>query len=254
MNLRAITLFFLCIFFLNNTVIATGNIEYSNTINVKDKNLRSPPTAIEYASDASSVGDTSDDVSYPKLQEKNSFMGSGNRLHDNKTQGNLVKAFLGLVLIVALILALAWVAKKMSLSRYGINSMMKVRSVLALSAKDKLIVVEVADELLLLGISPSGITKLAELHGRVGLSHEREQDGEVDATDDERSAQSQGDNSTFDHLNINQKIAMLKTLAYKKRAATERSLDENKRGLSANNTSEFSRKLKEFISNGKDLK
>lgn len=72
-----------------------------------------------------------------------------------------------LVLVLALILVLAWLSRKTRIGQWpqtgGASVPMKALSTLNLGLKEKLVVVEVGERRLLLGVTPQQITTLAEL-------------------------------------------------------------------------------------------
>ncbi len=136
------------------------------------------------------------------------------------TSTSLVKAFGGLAIIVVMILSLAWVAKRLNQGRHGFASHMRVVGMLPLGSKEKLVMVKVCDEHLLLGVTPAGISKLHD----VNISDE------LDSEVDERKSSLKP-------------ISLLSFSRAKK--ASENNL------LAANNASEFSKKLKDFLTSGK---
>ena len=136
------------------------------------------------------------------------------------TSTSLAKAFGGLAVIVVMILSLAWVAKRLNQGRHGFASHMRVVGMLPLGSKEKLVMVKVCDEHLLLGVTPAGISKLHD----VNISDE------LDSEVDERKSSLKP-------------ISLLSFSRAKK--ASENNL------LAANNASEFSKKLKDFLTSGK---
>lgn len=76
----------------------------------------------------------------------------------------LASVFFSLLLIVGLIFALAWLVRRFGgAGALGASSSMRVVSSLNLGAKEKVVVVKVGDQQLLLGVTPHQITKLAEV-------------------------------------------------------------------------------------------
>lgn len=78
--------------------------------------------------------------------------------------GSLAQAGLGLFAVIALILGMAWVARRVGLVRHGAGTAsIKVVNSLALSARQKVVTVEVGDTWLVLGVSPNEIRPLHTL-------------------------------------------------------------------------------------------
>jgi len=77
---------------------------------------------------------------------------------------SLAQAGLGLFAVIALILGMAWVARRVGLVRHGTgNASIKVVNSLALSTRQKVVTVEVGDTWLVLGVSPNEIRPLHTL-------------------------------------------------------------------------------------------
>jgi flagellar protein FliO/FliZ len=74
-------------------------------------------------------------------------------------------ALVGLVLVLGLILGMAWLLKRMPGTGLGLrqNDRLRVVSMLAVGAKDRVMVIEVNGEQLLIGVGAGGITKLHQL-------------------------------------------------------------------------------------------
>lgn len=80
--------------------------------------------------------------------------------------GQLVRTALGLVLILGLVFGLAWAAKRVSGSRLvgrGGGGPIQIVGQQALGVKERLLLVEVDGQRILLGVSPGRISRLAEL-------------------------------------------------------------------------------------------
>ncbi|HZF98460.1 MAG TPA: flagellar biosynthetic protein FliO [Pseudoxanthomonas sp.] len=71
-------------------------------------------------------------------------------------------AVVGLVLVLGLIFALAWVLKRMPGAGVGLrqSEQLKVVGMLAVGARERVVVVQVGAEQLLLGVGPGGISRL----------------------------------------------------------------------------------------------
>ncbi|WP_082926678.1 flagellar biosynthetic protein FliO [Cupriavidus sp. D384] len=78
--------------------------------------------------------------------------------------GSLAQAGLGLFAVIALILGMAWVARRVGLVRHGAGTAsIKVVNSLALGTRQKVVTVEVGDTWLVLGVSPNEIRPLHTL-------------------------------------------------------------------------------------------
>ena len=74
--------------------------------------------------------------------------------------GQLVQLMLGLLLVVALIFALAWLLRRVQQIGPAGNRAIKLVASQALGPRDRLLLVQVGDEQILLGISAGRITPL----------------------------------------------------------------------------------------------
>ncbi|CAG2142143.1 hypothetical protein LMG31506_02618 [Cupriavidus yeoncheonensis] len=74
--------------------------------------------------------------------------------------GSLAQAGLGLFGVIALILGLAWAARRAGLVRHGPQGMMKVIGSTMLGARQRLVLVEVGETWLVLGVSAGEIRTL----------------------------------------------------------------------------------------------
>jgi len=74
--------------------------------------------------------------------------------------GSLAQAGLGLFGVIALILAIAWIARRTGLVRHVSGGAMKVVASLSLGARQRLLMVEVGDTWIVLGVSAGEIRPL----------------------------------------------------------------------------------------------
>jgi len=75
----------------------------------------------------------------------------------------LMKLTGGLILVVAAIFCLAWVLKRLKLTQHSQHGLLKIVAGLPLGTRDRIIVLQVGEEQLLLGLSPGRIEKLHTL-------------------------------------------------------------------------------------------
>lgn len=82
----------------------------------------------------------------------------------------IVQVLLSLIVVVGVIVLLSYLVKKLNLQSRAGTGAVRVLSVVPIGAKDKLLLVEVGDEQLLLGSSPGSVTKLHRLETPVQVS------------------------------------------------------------------------------------
>lgn len=75
----------------------------------------------------------------------------------------LVKVFFGLALVIALIFAMSWLVKRFGQGTFLSNSNMKIINSLSLGTKEKIVVVEIGERQLLLGVTANSIQTLHKL-------------------------------------------------------------------------------------------
>ncbi len=75
----------------------------------------------------------------------------------------LAKLTLGLLLVVLIILGLAWLVKRFNLSQHSQNGLIRIIAGLPLGTRDRIVLLQVGDEQILLGLSPGRIRKLHTL-------------------------------------------------------------------------------------------
>ncbi len=72
----------------------------------------------------------------------------------------LMKLTGGLLLVVAVIFILAWFVKRLNLTQHSQNAALKVVAGLSLGTRDRIVVLQVGGEQVLLGLTPGRIEKL----------------------------------------------------------------------------------------------
>ena len=75
----------------------------------------------------------------------------------------LAKLTGGLLLVVFMIFGLAWLMKRLNLSQHSQNGLLKVIAGLPLGTRDRIVLLQVGEEQILLGLSPGRIQKLHTL-------------------------------------------------------------------------------------------
>ena len=72
----------------------------------------------------------------------------------------LLELTAGLMLVIALILAMAWLYRRVGQGALGLGSVIRIVSAVSLGNRDRIALVEVGDKFILLGISPGRINSL----------------------------------------------------------------------------------------------
>ena len=86
----------------------------------------------------------------------------------------IVQVLLSLVLVVGVIMLLAFVVRKLNLQTRAGTDAVRIISVVPLGGKDRLLLVEVGEEQLLLGSSPGSVQKLHKLDKPIDLNSKEE--------------------------------------------------------------------------------
>ena len=82
--------------------------------------------------------------------------------------GSLLQTIFALVFVLALLIGLAWFMKRYGPKTLGGNSKMRVVSSLNLGGRERIVLVEVADQWIVVGASPGRINALATLPRQEG--------------------------------------------------------------------------------------
>ena len=86
---------------------------------------------------------------------------------DSVSSGYLVKLMTGLLFIILLIFALAWLMKKMRLTQSANNGLIQIVSAISVGQRDRIALIQVGDEQILIGMTPGRIEKLHTLKNNV---------------------------------------------------------------------------------------
>lgn len=79
----------------------------------------------------------------------------------------LFKLILALAFILLLIFGLAWIMKKMQLTQHSQNGLIQIVSAISVGQRDRIALIQVGDEQLLLGLTPGRIEKLHTLKSAI---------------------------------------------------------------------------------------
>ncbi|HWR77124.1 MAG TPA: flagellar biosynthetic protein FliO [Thiobacillus sp.] len=77
--------------------------------------------------------------------------------------GSLFQVFIGLVAVLLLIAATAWVAKRLGVTRGGSSSLLQVVASASVGTRERVVVVEVGDAWLVVGVAPGSVNALMTL-------------------------------------------------------------------------------------------
>jgi flagellar protein FliO/FliZ len=77
--------------------------------------------------------------------------------------GSMLQVFIGLVAVLLLIAATAWVAKRFGVTRGGASSVLQVVSSASVGARERVVVVEVGESWLVVGVAPGSVNALMTL-------------------------------------------------------------------------------------------
>lgn len=84
------------------------------------------------------------------------------------SSGSLLQTIFALMFVLALLVALAWAMKRYGPKALGGNSKMRVVSSLNLGGRERIVLIEVADQWIVVGASPGRINALATLPRQEG--------------------------------------------------------------------------------------
>jgi len=79
---------------------------------------------------------------------------------DPMSGGYLIQLILGLVVVIICIVALAWVAKRVNRLQSSTDGCLKVLGGLSMSARERVVLLQVGEQQLLVGVSPGRINTL----------------------------------------------------------------------------------------------
>jgi flagellar protein FliO/FliZ len=96
--------------------------------------------------------------------------------------GSLLQTILALVFVLALLVGLAWVMKRYGPKASGGNASMRVVGSLSLGGRERVVVVEVGDQWIVVGASPGRVNALATMARQEGMPDALIQSGGLAAT------------------------------------------------------------------------
>ncbi|HZW14173.1 MAG TPA: flagellar biosynthetic protein FliO [Noviherbaspirillum sp.] len=77
--------------------------------------------------------------------------------------GNLLQVLLGLVVVLALMAGTAWVLKRMGVAAAGAGNVARIVGGVSVGNRERVVVVEVADQWIVVGIAPGSVNALSTM-------------------------------------------------------------------------------------------
>jgi len=115
--------------------------------------------------------------------KSDSIIKSGSIATDPMSGGYLMQLILGLLVVVLCIVALAWFAKKMNRFNSITDDSLKIISGISMGSRERIVLLQVGDEQLLVGVSPGRINKLHVLNSSITTSSENVSNAKNSSTD-----------------------------------------------------------------------
>jgi flagellar protein FliO/FliZ len=81
----------------------------------------------------------------------------------SSSTGGMLQMIFGLAIVLAVILAAAWILRRIGMPHVGGNQLLKPIGTLALGTRERIVVVEIEDQWLVLGVAPGRINTLHTL-------------------------------------------------------------------------------------------
>lgn len=77
--------------------------------------------------------------------------------------GGLLQVFIGLVAVLGLIAATAWMAKRFGVARGGSSALLNVVGSASVGARERVVVLEIGESWLVVGVGPGNVNPIATL-------------------------------------------------------------------------------------------
>lgn len=78
-------------------------------------------------------------------------------------ESSLLRMILGLILVLAVFAGLAWAVKRMVPKIAGNNMLIEVKGGVSVGSRERVVVLQVADRLIVVGVAPGRVTAIANL-------------------------------------------------------------------------------------------
>lgn len=92
--------------------------------------------------------------------------------------GSVAQMFLGLILVIALIMGLTWFLRRMQHWNSQVNGALKVLAVLSMGARERIVLLQVGEQQILVGVAPGRIQALHVLETPIHMGSETGQASE----------------------------------------------------------------------------
>ena len=86
---------------------------------------------------------------------------------DPMSSGYLLQLIIGLIVVVICILVLAWIAKRVNGLQSSTDGMLKILGGISMGSRERVVLLQVGEQQLLLGVSPGRINTLHVLDGNI---------------------------------------------------------------------------------------
>lgn len=83
--------------------------------------------------------------------------------HAPATAGNLLQVVLGLIVVLGLMAAAAWLLKRFGAARMASGAPVRIIGGVAVGSRERIMVVEVADQWIVVGVAPGRISTLSTM-------------------------------------------------------------------------------------------
>lgn len=77
--------------------------------------------------------------------------------------GSLLQVFIGLVAVLLLIAAMAWMAKRLGVARGGSSALLNVIASASVGTRERVVVLEIGESWMVVGVAPGSVNALATL-------------------------------------------------------------------------------------------
>lgn len=113
-------------------------------------------------------------LAVPAFAEKS----PGGGVSDPLGAGNFMQMFVGLAIVLGVIFLMAWAIRRMGHVQTRVSGVMKVLGGLSLGQRERVVLIQVGDNQILLGVAPGQIRKLHVLDKPVETEGERQVPGQ----------------------------------------------------------------------------
>ncbi|MBI3771255.1 MAG: flagellar biosynthetic protein FliO [Gammaproteobacteria bacterium] len=86
--------------------------------------------------------------------------------------GQLFRTIIGLSFVIAVIIGIGWLAKRYGTLKMGSDNALIIRSGISVGQKERVVLIEIGDEQILVGVAPGNVTKLHVLKNKVAINRD----------------------------------------------------------------------------------